>query len=495
MALEFPAVCLAGLLVVMGATAKAQMAPEADGGFDADAGSPEMAQTVPDAPPVAAVGTEDAGPPAVSPASLPTVRRQSVPDPYGDVDVNLVHTDKLVLDIGGIGQLLGLGQIVDDPYTAHDRAYLFMPHARLRLDGSYDRFSFNFQVAFGGEDSVNTTSGIDFSLLDMAFNIALTNDGRTYVKIGQFLVPYGREQLTDPGFQDFADVSMEQIGFVVGRDVGLAIVSKPGPMTLIAGVFTGGGPDVPPDHYLPERFGIPELVARIGIGDLDADPFYLRSSNLHPDRARYQISLSGLYTRDSTLGHSTILNIKSVDKSILIDSDWNPYIAAGGVGGFSQGDWFQAGADAAVQAPLGGHWAFAGEAQFDYAGYSNGYGTIDIWGARAQAGILRDPFEIELRYDVLTPSDNFAYTGVEITGSQPIQEITPGATYYIWGNRLKVILDFPILINVPVFTEPNVGQYVATELQDESTVLTAKTGGSVSRQNVPQVRLMCQAQF
>jgi hypothetical protein len=495
MALGFSAGSLGAFLVVLGATAQAQMAPDADGGFDADAGSPAMAQAVPDAPPVAAVGADDAGLPESPPASPPTVRRQSVPDPYGDVDINLVHTDKLVLDIGGMGQLLGLGQIVDDPTTAHDRLYLFMPHARLRLDGSYDRYSFNFQIALGGEDSVNATSGIDFSLLDMAFNVSLTNDGRTYLKIGQFLVPYGREQLTDPGFTDFADTSMEQLGFVVGRDVGIAIVSKPGPMTLIGGVFTGGGRDVPPDHYLPLRFGIPELVARIGIGDLDKDPFYLRSSDLHPDRTRYQISLSGLYTRDSTVGHSTILNVKSVDKSILLDSDWNPFIAAGGVGGFSQGDWYQAGADAALHAPLGGSWAFAGEAQFDYAGYSNGYGTITIWGARAQAGFLCDPWELELRYDVLAPSDQFAYTGVEITGSQPIQEVTPGVSYYIWGQRLKVILDFPILINVPVFTEPNVGQYVGTELQDESTVLLAKTGGSVGRQNVPQARLMFQAQF
>ena len=55
----------------------------------------------------------------------PTVLRQSVPDPYGDVDFNLVHTDKLVLDIGGMGQVLGLGQIVDDPYHG--------PRSRLSL--------------------------------------------------------------------------------------------------------------------------------------------------------------------------------------------------------------------------------------------------------------------------------------------------------------------------------------------------------------------------
>ncbi len=427
---------------------------------------------------------------------VPAARAQPVPDPYGDVDFSILHGDRYSLDIGGIGQVLGLGQIVDDPSTPHDRVYLFLPKARLRVDGSFDRYSFNLQIAMGGEDSVNGTSGIDFGLLDLAFNIPFTADGTTYLKVGQFLVPYGREQLTDPGFQDFADTSMENIGFVVGRDVGLALVSKPGPLTLIGGVFTGGGRDVPPDHYLPERFGIPELVARVGIGDLDKDPFYLRQSDPHPDQFRYQLSVSGLFTQDSTIGHSTLLNVKSVDKSILIDSDWNPFIAKGGVGHFSQGDWYQAGADAAVRSPLGGSWSFEGEAQVDMAGYSNGYGSVTIEGARAQIALTYDVLEIGLRYDVLFPSDQFAYSnGTKITGGQPIQEVTPGATYYILGNQLKVVADLPLLINAPVFTEPHVGQYVGTELQDQATVLATATGGSVVRQFVPQARLLLQGQF
>ncbi len=245
----------------------------------------------------------------------------------------------------------------------------------------------------------------------------------------------------------------------------------------------------------PQRLGIPELVGRIGIGDLDKDPFYLRQSDPIPDRTRYQVSLNGLYTVDSTVGHSTILNVKSVDKSLLLDSNWNPFIAQGGVGHFSQGAWWQAGADAALRSPLGGGWSFEGEAQFDAAGCSNGYGSITIEGVRAQAALSYDSLALELRYDVLFPSDQFANSGVEITGTEPIHEITPGATYYISGSRLKLILDFPILINAPVFTEPNVGQYVGTQLPDEATVLAAKTGGSVGRQVVPQARLMFQGQF
>jgi hypothetical protein len=236
-------------------------------------------------------------------------------------------------------------------------------------------------------------------------------------------------------------------------------------------------------------------VARVGIGDLDKDPFYLRQSDPHPDQFRYQLSVSGLFTQDSTIGHSTLLNVKSVDKSILIDSDWNPFIAKGGVGRFSQGDWYQVGADAAVRSPLGGSWSFEGEAQVDKAGYSNGYGSVTIEGARAQIALTYDVIQVGLRYDVLFPSDQFANSGVKITGGQPIQEITPGVTYYILGNQLKVVADAPLLLNVPVFTEPHVGQYVGTELQDQATVLAAATGGSVVREFVPQARLMLQGQF
>ena len=38
---------------------------------------------------------------------------------------------------------------------------------------------------------------------------------------------------------------------------------------MIGGVFTGGGRDVPGNHYLPEKLACPLLVARAGVGDVD----------------------------------------------------------------------------------------------------------------------------------------------------------------------------------------------------------------------------------
>src|ERR1700722_7001089 len=190
-------------------------------------------------------------------------------------DIPVVQSENLELDVGGLAQVLGVGQDVDDPYKAHERAYLFLQTARLRMEGQYRGVGFNFELAMGGEDLVVATTGVSLSMLDLSFNIPLLGSKTTYLKVGQFKVPYGREQLSYTGNLQLDGPSIENLGFVVGYDVGVAVVSQPGPFTLIGGVFTGGGRDVPGAHYLPEKLGIPLFAGRAGIGNLDGDPFYL----------------------------------------------------------------------------------------------------------------------------------------------------------------------------------------------------------------------------
>jgi len=411
-------------------------------------------------------------------------------------DIPVAKTDNAELDIGGMVQLLGFAQHLDDPYKDDNRVYLFMNRARLRLSGHYDSVSFYTEMGLGGEDSVVAQTGVSLSLLDFAFNIPLGYSHTTYLKVGQFKVPYGREQLTYEGNFQFADRSINNLGFVVGRDVGAAVVSHPGWFTLIGGVFTGGGRDVPPDHYLPEKLGVPMFAGRIGIGDVDGDPFFLAQDDEGTlvRRLKGAFFVNGLYTKDTLIGHSTVLNVKLADKSLLIDSDWNPYIAKAP---FDQGTWWQAGADAAGRAPVGAV-DLSGETAFDLGKYSNGYGSVQMWGVRAQGGATYRSFELAVRYALLVPSSNFAYMGVPLTGSEPIQEITPSAIWFIKGQRLKLLADAPLIFHDPVFTETNVGAYAATDLPDQATVLATAgvpTGSTVARQNVFQARLMLQAQF
>jgi hypothetical protein len=421
------------------------------------------------------------------------------PKAFGEIAV--VKTEDAEMDFGGMVQLLGFAQHLDDPYKNDDRAYLFMNRARLRLSGHYDEVSFHMEMGLGGESTLVAQTAVSLSLLDFAFDIplSLTGSRTTYLKVGQFKVPYGREQLTYEGNFQFADRSINNLGFVVGRDVGAAVVSHPGLFTLIGGVFTGGGRDVPGNHYLPEKLGIPLFVGRAGIGNLDGDPFYLEQDNHRIDGSldrglKGAVFVNALYTKDSLVGHSTVLNVKLADKSLLVDSDWNPYIAEAP---FSQGTWWQAGADAAGRMSLRAV-DLSGETAFDFGKYSNGYGSVQMWGIRTQGGLSYRSFELAVRYAYLVPDANFSYMTVPLTGSEAIQEVTTSATWFIKGQRLKLLADLPIIIHDPVFTENGVGSYAASDLPDQATVLATAgvpTGNTVARQNVFEARLMLQAQF
>jgi hypothetical protein len=416
--------------------------------------------------------------------------------PVAQAQIAVVKTDSAEVDLGGMVQLLGLGQQLSDPYKNDDRLYLFMNRARLRTSGHYDDVSFYVELGLGGEDTVVATTGVSLSLLDFSFDIPLLHSQTTYLKVGQFKVPYGREQLTYEGNFQFADRSINNLGFVVGRDVGAAVVSHPGLVTLIAGIFTGGGRDVPGNHYLPEKLGVPMFAARAGIGNLDGDPFLLTQDDEGtPIRTRRgAVFVNALYTKDSLIGHSTILNVKLADKSLLLDSDWNPYI---GKAPFNLGTWWQAGADAAGRMPFG-QVDLSGETAFDFGKYSNSYGSVQMWGLRAQGAVSYREFQFAFRYAYLVPDKNFAFSTVQLTGDRPIQELTPSATWFIRGQNFKLLADLPIIVNDPVFTEANVGSYAASDLPDQVSVLATMgvpNANTDARQNVIEARLMLQAQF
>lgn len=404
-------------------------------------------------------------------------------------DVSVLQGPKSELDIGGLVQLLGFAEHVNDPVTQNNRMFLFLKEGRFRTSGHYDEYAFQLELALGGEAPIVADTGVSLSLLDLSIDLPLHVLGNGYVRIGQFKVPYGREALVYSGDSLFVDRSIDFLGFRVGRDVGAAVTVHPARATVIAGVFTGGGRDVPPQHYLPERLGVPLLVLRAGIGDLDVDPYRLADQPLPTPTPKYAVFVNGLFTRDSTVGHSTVLNVKLADKSLLINGNWNPYI---GAKPYAQGNWWQVGADAAYHAPLGAL-QLATEAELDWAGYSNDYGVLHAAGARIQAGLGYGLFEAGLRYAVLFPDAHFASGAVAISGSDPIHEITPVLAYRFPGHPVRIVADLPVVLQTPVFFEPKVGSYVSTDLPNQASVLAK--GGSVGRQNVVQGRLMLQASF
>jgi hypothetical protein len=410
----------------------------------------------------------------------------------------VVKNDKFTLNANGRMQWLAVGQKVDDSFRNDNRMYLFMKQARLRLNGNYNDSKFDVQWAYGGEDIVSTGSGIGLGLLD--FSADVPTPFHTRVKVGQFRVPYGRERLTDSGTLDFGDRSIQSLGFAWNRDVGAALHVRRAKFAGTAGVFTGGGRDVP-QRYLPEKLGSPMLVTRFGYDDgIDEDVFTVAARTGRPEKAAKAVYVNALYMKDSLIGHSTVLNVRMTDKSLLLNPNWNPFVARTP---YVQGRVWQAGGDAAVRASLGAYGVSA-EAEANYGTFSNAYGTVTLKGGRIQAGISRGAFDATIRHAVLYPDARMANT-FTLTGNstaqhstlfentKPIREFTPSLTYRYRSN-VALVADMPIYVNMLVFKENNLGSYVATEHPDQSTVV--KPGaGAAARERVVEGRLLVQITF
>ena len=82
-------------------------------------------------------------PPPETPAATPPAAHgpRAVPDPYGDVDINLVRNDEVVLDIGGIGQVLGLAQPLDDPGAKSPTSNIVLPALTVAPHSKYSSTS------------------------------------------------------------------------------------------------------------------------------------------------------------------------------------------------------------------------------------------------------------------------------------------------------------------------------------------------------------------
>ena len=175
----------------------------------------------------------------------------------------VMRTDNASLDVGARLQLLGFGQVVDDAFRNDARMYLFLKQGRLSVSGHYGETLFKVQMALGGEAEIKAPNpGVSLDLLDLYADTQLpVLDLR--VRVGQFRTLYSRERLTDSAVLPFADRSIQNLAFRMGRDVGLALHGKSGPVVAGFGVFTGGGRDIP-ERYLPQNLGIPMVMLRAG---------------------------------------------------------------------------------------------------------------------------------------------------------------------------------------------------------------------------------------
>ncbi len=399
--------------------------------------------------------------------------------------------DQFSLNVDGRLQFFGVGQEVKDPVKDDGRVYLYLKQTRLRFHGDVDDVKYNMELAFGGEDALKSGQNAALNLLDFSFDMPVWR--AVSLKVGQFKVPYSRERLTNDGQQLFADRSIDNLAWSVGEDVGGALHAQGDKFVGVFGVFTGGGRDVP-ERYLPEKIGFPMTVLRVGYDDgIDKDVFDLDGTIGQADRVKKAVYLNGLVMKDTAIGHSVVLGLKTTEVPLLLDKNWNPYL---GQAPLDRGTLTQAGGDAVIKAPFGGATVMA-EAEANYAAFTNVYGRIEMSGGTATLGASKGKVEVAARYTYLLLDKNVTPgSGKKImTGGRDIQEINPSLTYHIVRGRSKLIFDFPVLFNVPVATEKGVGSYVLTEQPDQDVVVNTVPGSSIHARTVVEARMIYQLSF
>ncbi|MDX6771188.1 MAG: porin [Elusimicrobiota bacterium] len=417
--------------------------------------------------------------------------------------LTIVDNGKLKMDLHGRGQMIGVGQIVPDPVRDHGRVYLFMKQSRLGVSGMYDDVKYETQFSFGGESA--NGSNTDLGMLDFVADIPVAPMGENgSLKVGQFRVPYSREGLTDRGYMNFGERSLANLASYQTRDYGLALQKYSGNFAGTLGIFSGGGRDVP-QRYLPERLGWPETVLRVGYNDgIDEDIYHVKGTDIELKRSGKAVFFNALYMQDTLIGHNAVANLRTIDKNLLIDSNYNPFIGAGPAGAAAnartqqRGNIWFVGGDAVVRRLLGNGHILEAEVEGNWGGYQNRYGSLHIGNARGQVAYTAMPYQIGVRYAALFMDKNANY----LTGGKryspslgsTVHEVAPSLTWYIKKHHLKLVADAPIYLNMPVFVEPGVGAYVFADQPGQVTYLQS-AGGNVKRHAVFTGRMLLQFMF
>lgn len=400
--------------------------------------------------------------------------------------IELVKKDDASFDLGGRFQLFGVGQRVIDPYKDNNRMFLFLKQARISASGQLEDYKYYAEWAMGGEEAVRNLNS-SMSLLDFRADVPLTQS--SYIRIGQFKTATGREALTNDGALNFTDRSINHLVGVLGRDVGMAYILQNQGFMGTLGIFTGGGRDNP-ERYLPEELGVPLVNARFGYDSLGEDPhnYKVSGNKVTDDSLAAFINLA--YMEDSRVGHSTVLNVKSIDKSLLLNPNWNPYLTTT----VGRSKVSQVSFDVQKRFSIGNYNAVT-ELEYTHAEFSNTNGKIQVNGGRVMGGMSMNPFEASLRYAVIYPTEDFKYKNKTLTGVDPFQEIAASVNFFHrpWS---RFTLEAVFHLNTPVIVETtgSVGSYVIVE-QPDQVILVDGNKGYIERQFVPEAKFMYQLTF
>lgn len=139
-------------------------------------------------------------------------------------------------------------QLAGTPSSGDSIGSFRIRRAKTKIEGWFwkPELTADFQVGWAAADSGfegSTFSGLE----DAALTWDVSKTGAFEVKVGQFKVPFGRQELTSSERMQFADRDILSGEFTHSRDVGVSVqgVAFKGALDYRAGVFNGNGRNKP----------------------------------------------------------------------------------------------------------------------------------------------------------------------------------------------------------------------------------------------------------
>jgi hypothetical protein len=297
--------------------------------------------------------------------------------------------------------------------------------ARLITDGFFLRKETKYYLQL-------TLEGGSVSLRDLYIDSSSDIGG---VRLGQWKVPYNREEINSSSRLELVDRSMLNEFFYLGRDIGIDFMVGPKNYRVHVATFTGAGRNI----TIPKVSRNFLFVARAELAPVGK--FVYDQPNLKKE----QLVNIGLSAAFMNISQSEISRLdkdkgKKVDGKLESRADRSSFMKT-----ITEipGTLFAAEGDLKIW------WDIVGfETEFLYNSYKKDFSAF---GLRVQPSVVIDNLGIAARYSLLrvkkVPGGKFDVRGMEIKGeNKTAHEITFGPSYYFKGHNLKVQLDYSPLI-------------------------------------------------
>ena len=352
--------------------------------------------------------------------------------------VEIIDNENMKLNIGGRAQLFGMLEWVEGETGDRARTLVFVRDTRLRFDGDFEGGRFGIEFGLGGEAATQVNDpDVSALLLDAWGDIRLRDN--LILRAGQFKIPYSRERLADGGSLQFTSRSINTRAFNIGRDTGVAVYGNDAGRSAALGFFTGGGVNQR-IRNIPVNMGTPMVVLRAGLNDLDEDIFTVEE--FYREREGTALHFNALYLKNTAVGGNSVIGLRRHDSSFMLDSNWNPFLAA------EQGEeLMMAGVDFAAQRRRYDGSMLSFGAEINHGRYNGededgASGRFSLTAGTVRAGISWQSFQLALRYSMLVPDDSFP----DDEGN--IHVVAPGINFFISEN-IKLQFDLPVMFNAP----------------------------------------------